>query len=259
MIKLAGGKPVYVDTREHNFKFTSDLIEKHLTSKTKCVILPYPSNPTGVSLTKDELRDIAQLLKDQPVFILADEIYHELTFEKPHVSIGAFDEVRKQTLIVQGVSKSHSMTGFRIGFLMGDSNVMKHVLKVHQYNVSCATSTSQYAALEAMNNGLEDPKTMREAYLKRRDYIVNRLEHMGVDVVKPDGAFYVFPKLTPPGQSSFDFGITLVDHAGLALVPGDAFSSYGQGYMRISYAYHEEVLKEGLDRLEEFLLSQQTR
>ncbi|MGP4073682.1 aminotransferase A [Piscibacillus sp. B03] len=253
LIKLAGGTPVYVDTREHNFKFTADLIQQYITPKTKCVILPYPSNPTGVTLSKNELQEIANLLKDQPIFILADEIYSELTYEEDHFSIGSFDEVRKQTFIVQGVSKSHSMTGFRIGFLMGDSEVMKHVLKVHQYNVSCATSTSQYAALEAMTNGLNDPKIMRESYLKRRNYVVQRLEAMGVEVVKPDGAFYVFPKLTPHNQASFDFGLTLVDHANLALVPGDAFSSYGQGYMRISYAYHEDVLKEGLDRLEQFL------
>ncbi|SEQ54400.1 aminotransferase A [Piscibacillus halophilus] len=253
LIKLAGGTPVYVDTRDHQFKFTADLIQQHLTERTKCVILPYPSNPTGVSLTHDELKDIAELLNDQPIFILADEIYSELTYEKPHVSIGTFEEVKKQTLIVQGVSKSHSMTGFRIGFLLGDSEVMKHVLKVHQYNVSCATSTSQYAALEAMQNGLEDPKHMREFYLQRRDYVLSRLNQMGVDVVEPDGAFYVFPKLTPSNQTSFDFGLTLVDQAKLALVPGDAFSSYGQGYMRISYAYHEDVLKMGLDRLEHFL------
>ncbi|WP_277674526.1 aminotransferase A [Piscibacillus halophilus] len=253
LIKLAGGTPVYVDTRDHQFKFTADLIQQHLTERTKCVILPYPSNPTGVSLTHDELKDIAELLNDQPIFILADEIYSELTYEKPHVSIGTFEEVKKQTLIVQGVSKSHSMTGFRIGFLLGDSEVMKHVLKVHQYNVSCATSTSQYAALEAMQNGLEDSKHMREFYLQRRDYVLSRLNQMGVDVVEPDGAFYVFPKLTPSNQTSFDFGLTLVDQAKLALVPGDAFSSYGQGYMRISYAYHEDVLKMGLDRLEHFL------
>lgn len=254
LIKLAGGKPVYVDTRQNDFKFTADLIKQSLTPNTKCVILPYPSNPTGVTLTKDELQEIADLLKDHPIFILADEIYSELTYESEHVSIGSFNEVRKQTLIVQGVSKSHSMTGFRIGFLMGDAEIMKHVLKVHQYNVSCATSTSQYAALEAMTNGLNDPKTMRNSYLKRRDYVVDRLEAMGVDVVKPDGAFYVFPKLTPSQQSSFDFGLTLVEYAKLALVPGDAFSTYGQGYMRISYAYHEDVLKEGLDRLERFLM-----
>ncbi|RPF52284.1 aminotransferase A [Aquisalibacillus elongatus] len=253
LIKLAGGKPVYVDTRKHNFKFTADLIEKHITENTKCVILPYPSNPTGVSMDENELKDIATLLKDYSIFILADEIYSELTYEKPHVSIGAFEEVRNQTFIVQGVSKSHSMTGFRIGFLMGPKNLQKHVLKVHQYNVSCPTSTSQYAALEALTNGINDPKEMRESYLKRRNYVVKRLTEMGIDVVIPDGAFYVFPKLAPSDQTSFDFGLTLVKEAKLALVPGDAFSSYGQGYMRISYAYHEEVLKEGLDRLEEFI------
>ncbi|GEL76054.1 aminotransferase A [Tenuibacillus multivorans] len=256
LIKLAGGKPVYVDTRENQFKLTAELIEKHITKKTKCVILPYPSNPTGVSLDQQELQDIADLLKDQPIFILADEIYSELTYEKPHTSIGSFDEVREQTLIVQGVSKSHSMTGFRIGFLLGPQALIKHILKVHQYNVSCATSTSQYAALEALTNGRKDPKIMRDAYLERRNYVIKRLEIMGIEVIIPDGAFYVFPRLVPSSQTSFDFGLKLVEEARLALVPGDAFSDYGQGYMRISYAYHQDILKEGMDRLESFMKDQ---
>ncbi|TFB14062.1 aminotransferase A [Filobacillus milosensis] len=253
LIKLAGGTPVYVDTRENDFKFTADLIEQHITSKTKCVILPYPSNPTGVTLQYDELEAIVNLLKDLPVFILADEIYSELTYGNEHVSIGSFKEVREQTFIIQGVSKSHSMTGFRIGFLLGPNSLMKHVLKVHQYNVSCATSTSQYAALAALTNGKNDPNEMRNEYRRRRDYVLERLNNMGVDVVAPDGAFYVFPKLTPNNKTSFDFGLELVNDAKLALVPGDAFSSYGQGYMRISYAYHMDILKKGLDRLENFI------
>ncbi|WP_188205632.1 aminotransferase A [Alkalibacillus aidingensis] len=253
LIQLAGGTPIHIDTREHDFKLTADLIKSHMNEKTKCVILPYPSNPTGVTLSKEELMEIAQLLKDEPIFILADEIYSELTYSQDHVSIASFDEVRKQTIVIQGVSKSHSMTGFRIGYLLADRSIRKHILKVHQYNVSCATSISQYAALAALTTGKNDSQKMRDAYQERRDYVLNRLSKMGLEVVSPDGAFYVFPKLSIPNYSSFEVGLKLVDEVGLALVPGDAFSEYGQGYMRLSYAYNMSILEEGLNRLERFL------
>ncbi|GEN45329.1 aminotransferase A [Alkalibacillus haloalkaliphilus] len=256
LIKLAGGVPVHIDTRDNDFKMTAQLIKEHITDKTKCVILPYPSNPTGVTLTEDELEEIAQLLKDQPIFILADEIYSELTYNEPHVSIASFEEVREQTIVIQGVSKSHSMTGFRIGYLLADRSIRKHILKVHQYNVSCPTSISQYAALQALTVGKNDSEIMCQSYAERRAYVLKRLKQMGLDVVEPDGAFYVFPKLKVSDHTSFDLGLRLVDEAGLALVPGDAFSEYGQGYMRLSYAYNMEVLEEGLNRLEDFLSKQ---
>ncbi|GAA0453130.1 aminotransferase A [Alkalibacillus silvisoli] len=256
LIKLAGATPVHIDTRDYNFKLTADLIKEHITDKTKCVILPYPSNPTGVTLTKNELKEITQLLKDLPIFILADEIYSELTYGVEHVSIASFEEVRKQTIVIQGVSKSHSMTGFRIGYLLADSAIRKHILKVHQYNVSCPTSISQYAALQALTMGKNDSHIMREAYSERRVYVLKRLEKMGLEVVEPDGAFYVFPKINIPNYTSFELALRLVDEVGLALVPGDAFSEYGEGYLRLSYAYHMSVLEEGLNRLEQFLTKQ---
>ncbi|MDQ0160065.1 aminotransferase A [Alkalibacillus salilacus] len=253
LIRLAGANPVHIDTRNHEFKLTAELIESNLTEKTKCIIMPYPSNPTGVSLSEKELYDISEVIKDQPVFILADEIYSELTYDQEHVSIAQFNHIREQTIVIQGLSKSHSMTGFRIGYVLADRSIRQHMLKVHQYNVSCATSISQYAALEALTAGKHDSDVMRDAYVERRRYVLTRLQSMGVDVVEPEGAFYVFPKIQLENSTSFQLGLRLVDEAGLALVPGDAFSEYGQGYMRLSYAYSQEVLKEGLDRLEAFL------
>lgn len=253
LIKLAGGIPVYVDTRENNFKLTSDLLEEHITDKTKCVILPYPSNPTGVTLSESELEAIANVLKERDIFVIADEIYSELVYEQQHVSIASFKQIRNKTIVINGVSKSHSMTGWRIGFLLAPAWLTKHIIKVHQYNVSCATSISQYAALQALTEGKDDPKQMRQAYKERLDYVYARLIEMGINVQKPDGAFYLFPKF-PIKTTSFELGLEMVDKVKLALVPGDAFSSYGQGYLRISYAYSMDTLKDGMDRLEQFML-----
>ncbi|RWZ60786.1 aminotransferase A [Halobacillus fulvus] len=253
LIKLAGGTPVFVDTRDHDFKMDSRLIENHITDRTKAVILPYPSNPTGVSLSKDELREIADVIKKHEIFLLADEIYSELVYEQPHESIAQFDDVRNQVVVVNGVSKSHSMTGWRIGFLLAPEWLASHLLKTHQYNVSCATSISQYAALEAIKNQRNEAIDMKNEYHKRRNFVLDRLDQMGIDYVKPDGAFYVFPELPLNGLSTFDRAVQFVEQAGVALVPGDAFSENGKGYFRLSYAYDTDTLKRGLDRLEHHL------
>ncbi|GAA5417244.1 putative N-acetyl-LL-diaminopimelate aminotransferase [Paraliobacillus ryukyuensis] len=252
LIKLAGATPVYIDTRETNFKITPKQLEGAITNKTKCVILPYPSNPTGVTLTKDELIAIAEVLKGKEIFVIADEIYSKLTYETPHFSIAAINQMKQQTIVINGLSKSHAMTGWRIGYVLAPGWLSKHILKVHQYNVSCATSISQYAALEALKNGKEDPTTMRKDYHKRRDYVFNRLVNMGMEVVKPNGAFYFFPKIQS-NKDSFQFAFDLVNEAGVALVPGSAFSHYGAGYVRLSYAYSMETLEKGLNRLEQYL------
>ncbi|MBM7572203.1 aminotransferase A [Aquibacillus albus] len=254
LIRLAGGVPVFVDTRNNSFKLTSQLIEEHISDRTKCVILPYPSNPTGITLDKGELSDIATTLKDKDMFILADEIYSELVYDQPHVSIGTFEEVKDKTIIINGVSKSHAMTGWRIGFLLAPAWLTNHILKVHQYNVSCASSISQHAALEALTtHGMEDPLMMREAYKQRRDYVNKRLKEMGVEVILPDGAFYFFLDFSKSNFPSFDLALKMVEEANLALVPGDAFSNYGEGFLRLSYAYSQKTLEDGMDRLEEFL------
>lgn len=250
------GKPVHIDTTNAGFKLNAKLIEDALTEKTKCVVLPYPSNPTGVTLSEEELNEIAQLLEGKNIFILSDEIYSELTFDRPHHSIASF--LKEQTIVINGLSKSHSMTGWRIGFLFASAPIAKHVLKVHQYNVSCASAVSQKAALEAVTNGVDDALIMREQYKKRLDYVYDRLISMGLPVIKPSGAFYIFPSIESFGMSSFDFCMELLESTRLAVVPGSAFSPLGEGYVRLSYAYSLETLKEGLDRLEQFVLEKRS-
>ncbi|WLR53678.1 aminotransferase A [Mesobacillus subterraneus] len=251
IIKLCGANPVYADIRNTQFKMTAELIESLITEKTRCIVLPYPSNPTGVSLDKEELIDIAQLLNGREIFVLADEIYSELVYEQQHVSIGQY--IKEKTIVINGLSKSHSMTGWRIGMLFAPEYLVKHILKVHQYNVTCATSISQMAALEALTAGIDDALPMKQEYASRRDYVFNRLQSMGLDVIKPDGAFYFFVKIPGSYISSFDFCLKLVNEAKLAVVPGSAFSELGEGYFRLSYAYSMDTLKEGLDRLENYL------
>nr|WP_195257720.1 aminotransferase A [Bacillus paralicheniformis] len=253
IIKMCGASPLIIDTTSYGFKLTAKLIEEALTPKTKCVVLPYPSNPTGMTLSEEELKDIASLLKGRNVFVLSDEIYSELTFDRPHHSIASV--LRDQTIVIGGLSKSHSMTGWRIGFLFAPKEIAKHILKVHQYNVSCASSISQKAALEAVTNGFDDALIMREQYKKRLDYVYDRLVTMGLDVIKPSGAFYIFPSIKSFGMSSFDFCMSLLEEEGLAIVPGSSFSEYGEGYVRISYAYSPDTLREGLDRLESFVFN----
>ncbi|MCG1020315.1 aminotransferase A [Sutcliffiella horikoshii] len=253
IIRLCGATPVHIDTRCSDFQLTAELIEKHLTDKTRCIILPYPSNPTGAALPEDELKKIAALLQDKDIFILSDEIYSELVFEGEHRSIASMPGMREKTIVINGVSKSHSMTGWRIGLVFGPEYVMKQMLKVHQYNVSCASSVSQYAALEALTTGIDDADEMKVEYKARMEYVYGRLLEMGLDVVKPDGAFYLFPSIQKYNMKSFDFAMKLVEEAGVAVVPGSAFSELGEGYVRLSYAYDRATLEKAMDRLEEFL------
>lgn len=253
IIRLCGAKPVFVDVRDTGFRLTAKAIEKAITNKTRCIVLPYPSNPTGVTLSEEELAEIVTVLKDKNIFVLSDEIYSELVYENKHISIANFPEMRNKTIVINGLSKSHSMTGWRIGFLFAPNFLASQILKVHQYNVTCATSIAQYAAIEALTAAKDAPRMMRHQYQKRRDYVYNRLVQMGLSVEKPTGAFYLFPYIGNLNSSSFDFAIELVKEAKLAVVPGSAFSEYGEGYIRISYAYSMEMLKEGCDRLETFI------
>lgn len=251
IITLCGATAVHADITKNDFRMTAELIEKHLTAKTRCIILPYPSNPTGVSLSKEELEDIANLVRGKDIFILADEIYSELSFDEVHTSIATM--LKEQTIVINGLSKSHSMTGWRIGLLYAPETIAKHILKVHQYNVTCASSISQMAALEALTTGKDDAVAMKIDYKKRRDYVYDRLLNMGFEVVKPNGAFYFFIKMPESALNSFDFALSLVENAGVAVVPGSAFSAYGEGYFRISYAYSMETLEEALNRMETYL------
>ncbi|MBO9130381.1 aminotransferase A [Bacillus sp. 165] len=257
IIKLCGATPVYVDVRDTGFRLTADALQKAITDRTRCVVLPYPSNPTGVSLSSEELQEIISVLQDKDIFVLSDEIYSELVYEGTHTSIASFPSMRDKTIVINGLSKSHSMTGWRIGFLFAPAYITKEMLKVHQYNVTCASSISQYAGIEALTMAKDAPRLMRHQYKKRRDYLYHRLQSMGLTVEKPTGAFYIFPYIGQFGMNSFDFAMKLVQEAGVAVVPGTAFSEYGEGYIRLSYAYSMETLIEACNRLETFIQQMQ--
>jgi aminotransferase len=253
IIRLCGATPVYVDTRQTGFKMTAEGIREKLTERTRAVILPYPSNPTGCVLSTEDLAAIADVLRDRELFVISDEIYSELVFDREHASIAQQPGMREKTIVINGLSKSHSMTGWRIGLTFAPAFVTQHMLKVHQYNATCAASISQYAALEALTVGIDDAAVMREEYRRRRDVVFERLIKLGFEVEKPEGAFYIFPSIAKWGMSSNEFATRLLQEGKVAVVPGDAFSEYGEGYVRLSYACSMEVLNEALDRIEDWL------
>lgn len=253
LIRMARAVPVYVDTRETQFVLTAEQLRAHLTERTRCVILPYPSNPTGCVMPLAELEAIADVLRGRNLFIISDEIYSELVYDGEHHSIATLPGMREQTIVVNGLSKSHAMTGWRIGFTFAPKYLTEQMIKVHQYNATCASSVSQAAALEALQNGQDDARPMRDVYRTRRDYVCTRMDAMGLPVTRPGGAFYVFPSIAKFGIPSFDFAVKMLADAGVAVVPGTAFSAVGEGYVRISYAASMETLTEGLDRMERFI------
>jgi aminotransferase len=253
LVRLCGGEPVYVDTRDTGFKLTAERLAAAITPRTRCVVMCYPSNPTGRVMNTAELEAIAAVLRDKQIFVISDEIYSELVYGMKHASIATLAGMRDKTIVINGLSKSHAMTGWRIGFTFAPAYLTQHIIKVHQYNVTCATSISQYAALEALTNGIDDALPMREAYVERRQFVYDRLVGMGLELELPEGAFYVFPSITKFGLSSMDFAMKLLEQQRVAVVPGDAFSDYGEGYIRISYAYSMESLREALERVERFI------
>lgn len=255
IIQTCGAKPVFVDTSNSGFKITPELLEEHITEKTRCIVLPYPNNPTGVTLTKEELENLANYLSQKDLFILSDEIYSELTYDTTHTSIASYPGMREKTIVINGLSKSHSMTGWRIGFIYAPAYLAQEILKVHQYNVSCATSISQYAAITALTECIDSPIEMAQEYKIRRNYMIDRLEKMGLPCIKPEGAFYLFPSIKEFNMPSMEFALNLVEKHNLAVIPGEAFSEYGDSYIRLSYAYSMKELEIACDRLEEFVTS----
>lgn len=253
IVRLCGAIPVYADTRQTGFKLTAELVKPLLTERTRAIILCYPSNPTGRVMGEAELRDVADLLRGKPVFIISDEIYSELIYDGQHRSIAVLSGMKEQTIVINGLSKSHSMTGWRIGFTFAPAAISKHIVKVHQYNVTCASSISQYAALEALTAGVNDAEPMKREYKARRDFVYDKLQRLGLEGEKPEGAFYLFPSIRRYGLSSIDFTMRLLEEERVAVVPGDAFSIYGEGYIRISYAYSMDVLKQAMSKLEKFV------
>ena len=252
--ELAGGKPVYLNTKEENkFKLTADELKSVITDKTKLLVLPYPNNPTGAIMTREDLEEIAEVLRGTDIMILSDEIYCELTYGREHVSIASLDGMRERTIIASGFSKTYAMTGWRLGYTLAPAEITTQMLKIHQYAIMCAPTTSQYAAVEAMRNGDPDVDMMRKEYNRRRRYIVGGLRSLGIDCFDPEGAFYVYPNISKFGLSSEEFCERLLQEEKVAIVPGTAFGDCGEGFARISYAYSVEHIAKALDRMERFV------
>lgn len=252
--RLAGGVPVTITTKaENNFKLTAEKVEAAMTSKTKVLILPFPNNPTGAVMTKRDLEGIAEVVKKHNILVLSDEIYAELTYGIQHTSVAAIDGMYDRTVVVNGFSKSHAMTGWRLGYACGNPDIIKAMTKVHQFAIMSAPTTSQYAAIEALRNGDSDIAMMREEYNQRRMIMVSGFNAMGLDCFEPEGAFYTFPCIQSTGLSSNDFCEKLLFGKKVAVIPGTAFGSSGEGFVRCSYAYSLKNINEALNRIEAFI------
>lgn len=253
IIELCGAKAVYLDTTDTGFIPSPERLEKMVTPKTKAILLNYPSNPTGVTIDPELMDQIVKVLEKLDIYILSDEIYSENTFVGEHRSFASYPQLRDRLFLIHGLSKSHSMTGWRVGFTMGPKTLMEHVVKVHLYNSICVALPSQYAGIEALTNCRDVPAEMNLEYIKRRDYVYERLTGMGLEVVKPNGAFYIFPSIERFGIPSFEFATKLLHEGKVAVVPGSTFTVHGEGYIRISYAYAMSILEEGMARLQRFI------
>ena len=251
---LANGTPVIIELKEENeFRLTAEELEAAITPKTKLLVLPFPNNPTGAIMERKDLEKIAEVIKKHDLFVLSDEIYSALTYQEEHVSIASLPGMKERTIVINGFSKSHAMTGWRLGYACGPELILKQMLKIHQYAIMCAPTTSQYAAVDALRNGDDDVKNMREEYNGRRRYLLHRFEEMGLQCFEPYGAFYMFPCIKEFGMSSDEFATGLLRAKKVAVVPGTAFGDCGEGFLRISYAYSLDNLKEALDRMEEYI------
>lgn len=250
----AGATPIPIVTKEENkFKLTPDQLQRAITPRTKVLILPYPNNPTGAIMDRSDLEAIAEVLRGTNIMVISDEIYAELTYGKQHVSIATIEGMYERTIVLNGFSKAYAMTGWRLGYALGPEEIIKQMIKIHQFAIMCAPSTSQFAAVEAMRNGDEDVKMMCQSYNQRRRFMVDRFRKMGLECFEPEGAFYVFPNITSCGMTSDDFCETLLKEERVAVVPGTAFGACGEGFIRCSYAYSIEALKEALTRIEHFV------
>ena len=256
MVRICGGVPVILETTaENDFKVTPDMLRRAITPKTKALILPYPCNPTGAIMEREDLELVAEVLRDTNVIVLSDEIYAELTFGgKKHVSIGSLEGMKERCVIINGFSKTYSMTGWRMGYACGPREIIEQVTKIHQYAIMSAPTTAQYAAIEALRNGDEAVQAMYEEYDMRRRLIVSGFNKIGLACREPKGAFYAFPCIRSTGMTSDEFCEKLLYSKKVAVVPGTAFGASGEGFIRASYCYSTEHIKEALSRIEEFLL-----
>lgn len=253
---LANGTPVSLELKaENEFRLTADELKAAITPKSKILIMPFPNNPTGAIMERKDLEAIAEVVIENDLFVLSDEIYSELTYleNEGHVSIASLPGMKERTILINGFSKSHAMTGWRLGYACGPKEVIKQMLKIHQFAIMCAPTTSQYAAVEALKNGDADVEMMREQYNQRRRYLLHRFKEMGLDCFEPFGAFYAFPCIKEFGMTSDEFANQLLKSKKVAVVPGTSFGASGEGFVRISYAYSIDNLRIALDRIEQFI------
>jgi len=254
IVTLAGGVPVIIETKEENkFKLTADELKAAISPKTKLLILPYPNNPTGAIMDKDDLEAIAAVLRGTNIMVLSDEIYAELTYTGRHVSVASIDGMHERTIVASGFSKAYAMTGWRLGYTAAPAEITAQMHKIHQYAIMCAPTASQYAAVEALKNGDDDIEYMADEYNRRRRYIVNGLRSIGIQCFEPQGAFYAYPYIGAFGMSSEEFCERLLYEEGVAIVPGTAFGDCGEGFARISYAYSVKHITTALDKMEKFI------
>ena len=255
-ILLAGGIPIKIKLKNENeFRLTPKELESVITSKTKILLMNYPNNPTGAIMTKADLEKIAQVIIKHDLLVISDEIYSELTYEGNHYSIGALPNMRNRTITINGFSKAFSMTGWRLGYVMGPSSVMEQVKKIHQFVIMCSPTISQYAGIEALKNGDQDIERMKKEYNKRRKYLLGEFERLGLPCFEPKGAFYIFPDIRKFGMSSEEFATDLLNKEHVVVVPGTAFGDSGEGFVRVSYAYSLEALKEAIKRIERYFIN----
>lgn len=251
---LAGAKPVIIDLKpENEFRLTAEELENSITDKTKILVLPFPNNPTGSIMEREDLEKIAKVIIEKDIFVMSDEIYSELTYKDKHVSIVSIPGMKERTLLINGFSKAYAMTGWRLGYACGPKELIKQMTKIHQYAIMCAPTTSQYAAIEALKNGDNDIKEMRTAYNQRRRFLMNAFKEMGLKCFEPYGAFYVFPCIKEFGMTSEEFATRFLREEKVATVPGTAFGDSGEGFLRISYAYSLDTLKIAMERLKNFV------
>ena len=251
---LANGTPVPIElTAENEFRLTPEQMEAAITPKTKLLVLPFPNNPTGAIMEREDLEKIAAVIEKYDLYVISDEIYSELTYKNRHVSIASLPGMAERTIVINGFSKSHAMTGWRLGYACGPEVIIKQMLKIHQFAIMCAPTTSQYAAIEALRNGDEDVAHMKEEYDGRRKFLMKRFKEMGIECFEPFGAFYMFPCIKEFGMTSDEFATKLLMTKKLAVVPGTAFGDSGEGFLRISYAYSLQNLKIAMERFEEFI------
>ena len=251
---LAGGKPVIIELEEKDqFKLTKEKLLEKITPNTKVLILPFPNNPTGAIMEREDLEEIAKVIEEKDIFVISDELYAELTYKGEHVSIAAIPGMRERTVLINGFSKAYAMTGWRIGYAAAPEIILTQMLKIHQFAIMCAPTTSQYAAVEALKNGDEDIARMKKAYNERRKYLMRAFAELGMDCFEPYGAFYIFPCIKRFGMSSDEFANRLLQEEKIAIVPGTAFGDSGEGYLRVSYAYSLEDLQKAISRIRRFV------